>query len=830
MMRVRWLPLAAQSRIRTWFYRAPFYLPLITAVLLILASKHAWTRPYDGLRVTSPLFKVDRINGPAIKAGFQVGDIILALDGTPVQKVGAFYRGKTPGDQVTFTVLREGIPLQLVLTLERPSPYILFRRFQAIIAGLAFWLFSIIPFALKASSGEMRLLFLLSQCGVIVLGAESLSALLVDWGSRLFNSSLCLISPLIVHLHTTFPQIKTFFHKRLLLRLAYGLGLTLSLPFVLPDHHFARLPFLYNLGQLYFTFAVLVAMASLIHTYITTPHERRCIQPMTLGIALAFLPMVISSFFPKALQGHFPLLYNFALIPLSYAYAISIHKPVQIDFILNRGLIYFTISLVWAILYLSSVTILDRLFPSAAVGRPLMGAAITLVMAAFFAPFKERVQALVDRAFYGGGYDYPRVIGHVSKALAQALDITQLIEILVEWTSDTMHLEGATLLLPDDQGRLTARGSKGLDQDPALRVRLKADGPLIQALQRLARPVETSGLHQALNDSKLPPEERTLLEESEVQLWLPLLSKGKLQGVLLLGDKYGGNPFNAEDYRILDTLARQAGIACENVQLVEKLRRKLREVTALKEALEESHRRQTMVREEERKKLAREIHDVALQKLSEVIIELKECRQVAQNSLREKLDDIQKEVQFLLDEFRHICAGLRPPTLDILGLASAIRFHTSENEWPFAVALDLMDDQGKQIPEEVAINLFRIYQEALANVKKHARARYVKVKLVISPQEVMLSVKDDGCGFVVPKRIDSLVQRGCFGLMSVNERAQMLGGKLSLTSRPGQGTTLKVQVPLPCEEGRGHLTRRQDFHLAQDDAFLSRPHHSKTGE
>ena len=277
---------------------------------------------------------------------------------------------------------------------------------------------------------------------------------------------------------------------------------------------------------------------------------------------------------------------------------------------------------------------------------------------------------------------------------------------------------------------------------------------------------------------------------------MPLVFKGNLRGLILLGAKSTEDFFDAEDRRILGTLAQQAGLAAENVLLVEELRHKLDEITAVKTELEEVHQRLTMGREEERKVLAREIHDIPLQKLIEMIYAVKKCQRGAESSLlEEELKKLHEEMLHLLKEIRRICTQLRPPTLDVIGLASALRSHTEESRPSFAVDLDLMEDR-KQLPEKVAINLFRIYQEALTNVEKHAGAKRVEVKFTLSPSEVVLSVRDNGCGFVVPRRLGQFIRQGCFGLMGMNERVEMMGGKLQVISQPEQGTGIRVWVPL----------------------------------
>jgi len=360
---------------------------------------------------------------------------------------------------------------------------------------------------------------------------------------------------------------------------------------------------LYSLARLYFALSILVAVASLAHTYITTPLERRRIRLVALGTAFAFSPLIFLSTLPEVLTDSpfipYELSFPFLLIPLSYAHAISRYKLVQMDLILNRGVVYFAIGIIWAGFYLASVMALDYLLPSAMIGRPLLGALITLVMAAFFAPLKERIQALVDRAFYGGWYDYRRVINGASRSLSQVLDISQLVELLVNQLSTTMRLKGVALLMPNADGILTVRGSKGFPPE-ITGAEVEGDRALARALQKMAGPAETPQLRRVLTGIELSDGERTLLGCDEVQLWLPLVFKGNLRGLILIGAKSTEEPFDAEDRSILGTLAQQAGLAAENVRLVEELRRKLDEITAVKTELEEAHHRLAIGRRRER--------------------------------------------------------------------------------------------------------------------------------------------------------------------------------------------------------------------------------------
>lgn len=147
---------------------------------------------------------------------------------------------------------------------------------------------------------------------------------------------------------------------------------------------------------------------------------------------------------------------------------------------------------------------------------------------------------------------------------------------------------------------------------------------------------------------------------------------------------------------------------------------------------------------------------------------------------------------------RRICSDLRPPVLDSLGLVPAVRSRLRELESRVSlqVRLQVEGDEEQDLPEEVALCLYRVLQEAVLNVQKHAAARRVVVAVRLRPEAVTLSVEDDGRGFVLPPRLGLLTNEGHFGLLGLQERLELVQGTLRVTSAPGQGTRLEAHVPL----------------------------------
>jgi signal transduction histidine kinase len=168
-------------------------------------------------------------------------------------------------------------------------------------------------------------------------------------------------------------------------------------------------------------------------------------------------------------------------------------------------------------------------------------------------------------------------------------------------------------------------------------------------------------------------------------------------------------------------------------------------------------------------------------------------------------------VQQVMRTLRGICGELRPPTLTPFGLEKAIRSHVAQIEEArpeISIEMELMND-GKSLPERVRLALFRIYQQAILNVLRHANASKISVQFHYDDENVNLTIQDDGNGFKVPERPVELVRQGHFGLVGSAERAQAVGGKLWVKSEIGQGTTVSVVVP----------RQVQEFHSSQGEGI-----------
>jgi signal transduction histidine kinase len=202
--------------------------------------------------------------------------------------------------------------------------------------------------------------------------------------------------------------------------------------------------------------------------------------------------------------------------------------------------------------------------------------------------------------------------------------------------------------------------------------------------------------------------------------------------------------------------------------------------------------------ERERLSLAQELHDGPIQDLYGAIFQLQELvveehGRATQSVVLSSLATIQQAISTL----RYTIGELRPPTLAPFGLEKAIRSHAErfhEQHPEIEVRLDLTND-GQSLPESTRLTLFRIYQQLMSNVFRHAQAEQVRVRFIISTTEIQLEVADNGRGFEIPRRWLDLARQGHLGLVGAKERAETLGGKLEIVSRPDLGARVTAIIP-----------------------------------
>ncbi|HVE45912.1 MAG TPA: ATP-binding protein [Acidimicrobiales bacterium] len=268
-------------------------------------------------------------------------------------------------------------------------------------------------------------------------------------------------------------------------------------------------------------------------------------------------------------------------------------------------------------------------------------------------------------------------------------------------------------------------------------------------------------------------------EAREDVVVMPLAHQGEKVGQLMVAPRRAHESFDSVDRRLLGYLADQVGVAAYALCLTADLRR--------------SRERLVTAREEERRRLRRDLHDGLQPALAGVTLGIEAVRNIVgpQSAAEQLLDRLKTELEVAGGDVRRLVYDLRPPALDVLGLVGALRQQADR----FALSpsgLEVMVEAPADLhglPAAVEVAAFRICLEALENVRKHARAKTCVISLVVQDGSLQLEVRDDGVG--LPKVSDSGI-----GLVAMRERAAELGGTLNMDSSAGTGTRLRARLPL----------------------------------
>jgi len=380
----------------------------------------------------------------------------------------------------------------------------------------------------------------------------------------------------------------------------------------------------------------------------------------------------------------------------------------------------------------------------------------------------------------------------LASTVGQSLNLREVMDTALRETLALMRLPAGWITLRGDDGEeLRLAASRGLTEE-TVRAHRQCNWR-----QCACSAVFESGRSQVFHNGHqcpCPAAARLQTEGLAFRACVPLQATERVLGVMsLVGVSFGNVGASTEDsLDMLTAIGRQIGIALENASLYEKLRQT------------ETLRRQLLERglellEDERRRIARELHDQTSQRLTSVLMTLRVLGE------SESLDEVRTHVRDLrdmaaqtLDEVHSLALELRPRLLDDLGLLAALRHYLGEFRARYRMPVDLqvLGLGGERLPLRIETALYRIAQEALTNVARHAQAHSVGVLLENRDSSVMLIVEDDGCGFDVPQVMGTHVHEGNLGLHGMRERASLLRGTLTIESAPGTGTSVFVEIPL----------------------------------
>jgi two-component system sensor histidine kinase UhpB len=241
----------------------------------------------------------------------------------------------------------------------------------------------------------------------------------------------------------------------------------------------------------------------------------------------------------------------------------------------------------------------------------------------------------------------------------------------------------------------------------------------------------------------------------------------------------------------------------ERLRTQQTLERLNRELELSHERLRALSRRLFEIQEEERRRLARDLHDDVGQALTALKIQLESLARSGELAARSRVDECVDTVQHTLERVRQLSLSLRPPQLDDLGLAAALRSHLDRQARVAGLQAHFeMTDAPQELPPDTETACFRVAQEAINNVLRHARARNLWVRLFTTNGRLAISVRDDGRGFDLESVRERSAGGASLGLLGMEERMALAGGSFELRTAPGQGTVLLAIFPLAAARER----------------------------
>jgi signal transduction histidine kinase len=364
-------------------------------------------------------------------------------------------------------------------------------------------------------------------------------------------------------------------------------------------------------------------------------------------------------------------------------------------------------------------------------------------------------------------------LNEVANALTSETDLDRLLELVARRLGELLGARIVTVALPEGPGELRFAAAVGEGGDELVgRTIARRSSKSGRVLERGS----SERVDSVLDDPDVSPEVTRLLG-ARTGLWVPLIVRGEPIGVLTAHDKLGPDArFTDTDLRLAETFASRAAVA---VDLSERIAR-------------DALRRVVDAQELERRRLARELHDETGQALTSILLGLKALEETLQtDESRAATGRLRELVVATLQDVRRLAVELRPSVLDDFGLVAALENLTSSFAEQTGITVDFGAALGEQrVPSEVETALYRIVQESLTNVVKHAHAQRVSISLTRQKGSVKAVVEDDGQGF------DPAHADGGYGLVGMRERLALLGGRLRVESSPGAGTTIAADVPL----------------------------------
>ncbi len=411
----------------------------------------------------------------------------------------------------------------------------------------------------------------------------------------------------------------------------------------------------------------------------------------------------------------------------------------------------------------------------------------TFIVAILFTPLRDRTERAVFSLLYPYRITVDEALNQLVEAARQAeqsnenKDATSIIPLaMTEALRTLLHVQSISIWFYFSAVQELVLTGRSVERDGRFPLNKQTHRYLIQA----GKPLTIA------NDPELHPLASAIVDE-QAQLILPLVYQGReLVGVVLLGPRRDEVDFNAEDKQLLSHLAEYLLLLLKNVRAIQEL--------------QQSRQRLGDAQENERQRIAQELHDDTLQTLAYLAtVKLELCQRAASGSDRavQLIQETKDEVTQATVDLRGLMASISPQIIAERGLATALEtmVRTEESRLPdsqqMSITCRITNYTDRMLPERHELALFRYAQQALRNALKHAQASEVNIHLYRVEDRLALSVQDNGQGFDV-EQLGEALRQGHLGMQNMRDRIESLGGELTISSVPGTGTTMLADVPV----------------------------------
>ncbi len=385
----------------------------------------------------------------------------------------------------------------------------------------------------------------------------------------------------------------------------------------------------------------------------------------------------------------------------------------------------------------------------------------------------------------------------IANVVSQSLDLDTILSSALNKTLEIMKTNRGGILLWDEEKQLLRyRVYHGLSAEHVQKVGYRLGEGIIG---KVAKTGKALLLEDMSTGSHVVYPNLIAAEGLRGFACTPLKSKGKILGILYIAS-HEARKFSSDDMLLLNSIAWQIATAIENAKLHQEVQHKEKIRGELLQDI-------FSIQEEERRRIARELHDETSQILASLTANLEAASEMlpaGENKPKAMLKKAQALSIKVLDEMNRLVYELRPTLLDDLGLVAAIKW-LSDNHLRLAGITVNLKIAGRQrrLPPRLETTLFRVVQEAFSNITRHASAKNASVTLHFKKSDIKVHVKDDGRGFDVEEAISSKDRPRGLGLLGMKERVELMKGTLSIRSRPSFGTEIDVKFPLNEEVPNG---------------------------